>query len=59
MGVESNGTGEPVVRPVGVAISPIDGALYVASDDQAVADQPGKLGNGVGDGAIYRIGVKR
>ena len=44
--------GEPVVRPVGVAVSPVDGALYVASDDQAVADQPGKLGNGVGDGAI-------
>jgi glucose/arabinose dehydrogenase len=58
-GWEANGVGEPVVRPVGVAISPVDGALYVASDDQAVADQPGKLGNGVGDGAIYRIGVAR
>jgi glucose/arabinose dehydrogenase len=58
-GWESNGAGEPAVRPVGVAISPIDGALYVASDDQAVADQPGKQGSGVGDGAIYRIGLRR
>jgi glucose/arabinose dehydrogenase len=58
-GWASNGAGEPVVRPVGVAISPVDGALYVASDDQAVADQPGKQGNGVGDGAIYRIALER
>ncbi len=59
-GWEANGgVGEPVVRPVGIAVSPVDGALYVASDDQAVADQPGKAGNGVGDGAIYRIGSMR
>jgi glucose/arabinose dehydrogenase len=58
-GWASNGAGEPVVRPVGVAISPVDGALYVASDDQAVADQPGKQGNGVGDGAIYRVALER
>src|SRR5262249_38613920 len=51
-GWAANGTGEPVVRPVGVAVSPVDGALYVASDDQAVADNPGKLGAGTGDGAI-------
>ena len=58
-GGQSNGVGEPVVRPVGIAVSPVDGALYVASDDQAVADQPGKLGAGVGEGAIYRIGLER
>jgi glucose/arabinose dehydrogenase len=54
-GWEANGVGENVVRPVGVAVSPVDGALYVSSDDQAVSDQPGRLPNAVGQGAIYRI----
>jgi len=34
--------GEDPVRPVGVAVSPIDGALYISSD---------------GEGALYRVGV--
>jgi glucose/arabinose dehydrogenase len=54
-GWEANGVGESFVRPVGVAVSPIDGALYVSSDDQAAADNPGKLPHAVGEGAIYRI----
>jgi glucose/arabinose dehydrogenase len=56
-GWSAGGLGEGVVRPVGVAISPIDGALYVASDDQAVADHPGKMPHAKGQGAIYRIGL--
>jgi hypothetical protein len=54
-GWEANGVGENVVRPVGIAVSPIDGALYVSSDDQAVADNPGKRPHEVGEGAIYPI----
>jgi glucose/arabinose dehydrogenase len=54
-GWEANGVGESIVRPVGVAISPVDGALYVSSDDQAVSDMPGKMPHAVGEGAIYRI----
>jgi glucose/arabinose dehydrogenase len=46
--------GESVVRPVGVAISPVDGALYVSSDNRAVEDQPGRKA-GESQGAIYRI----
>jgi glucose/arabinose dehydrogenase len=41
-GWSSGGLGEDPVRPVGVAVSPLDGALYVSSD---------------GEGALYRIGV--
>jgi glucose/arabinose dehydrogenase len=41
-GWSSGGMGENPVRPVGVAVSPVDGALYVSSD---------------GEGALYRIGV--
>lgn len=40
-GWEAEGVGESVVRPVGVAISPRDGTLFVSSD---------------GEGVIYRIG---
>ncbi len=58
-GWESNGEGEAVVRPVGVAVSPLDGALYVTSDDQAISDNPGKPGKATGNGAIYRIALKR
>ncbi len=54
-GWAANGVGENVVRPVGIAVSPIDGALYVSSDDQAVADHPGRMPNALGEGAIYRI----
>jgi glucose/arabinose dehydrogenase len=50
----SGGVGESVVRPVGLAISPLDGALYVSSDNRAVEDQPGKKA-GESQGAIYRI----
>jgi glucose/arabinose dehydrogenase len=48
--------GEDVVRPVGVAISPKDGALYVSSDNGQVlmtADETPP------NGAIYRIALRR
>ena len=44
--------GEDVVRPVGVAVSPVDGALYVSSDNgklQSSGDTSSE------DGALYRI----
>jgi hypothetical protein len=47
--------GENPVRPVGVAISPVDGALYVSSDNASIfggMDAPEQ-------GAIYRIGLDR
>lgn len=40
---------ESPVRPVGVAISPVDGALYVSSDNST----------GAGQGYIYRIAAQR
>jgi glucose/arabinose dehydrogenase len=43
--------GEDPVRPVGVAVSPVDGALYVSSDNAAEGAP--------GSGAIYRIGLAR
>ncbi len=47
--------GESPVRPVGVAISPIDGALYVSSDNGTV---PLKRRPGSGaEGSLYRIGA--
>jgi glucose/arabinose dehydrogenase len=48
--------GEDPVRPVGVAISPIDGALYVSSDNASVAfsGEPSER-----EGSIYRIGLDR
>jgi len=47
--------GEDPVRPVGMAISPVDGALYVSSDNASV------LGGqeSIEQGAIYRIGLDR
>ena len=36
--------GEQNVRPVGVAVSPVDGALYISSDSQ---------------GYVYRVGLMR
>jgi glucose/arabinose dehydrogenase len=43
--------GEDPVRPVGVAVSPVDGALYVSSDNAAEGAPQ--------SGAIYRIGLAR
>ncbi len=54
----SNDYGETVVRPVGVAVSPIDGALYVSSDNDAAEDETGKK-VGESSGAIYRIALRR
>jgi glucose/arabinose dehydrogenase len=44
--------GEDVVRPVGVAISPIDGALYVSSDNGKVK---GSGDMSTEDGVLYRV----
>ena len=51
----AGGTGESLVRPVGVAVSPTDGALYVSSDNAPVFEGPEDVENG----ALYRIGEKR
>ena len=48
------GRGETLVRPVGVAISPVDGALYVSSDNGRVVGQPQ---TSVPEGAIYRVAL--
>jgi glucose/arabinose dehydrogenase len=50
-GWKSGDVGEQIVRPVGVAVSPRDGALYVSSDDASVINGPGSDEQG----AIYRI----
>ena len=50
-GWSSGDVGEDPVRPVGVAVSPVDGALYVSSDNND-EEAPGS-------GAIYRIGLAR
>jgi len=47
--------GEDPVRPVGVAISPVDGALYVSSDNASVFQGQ----ESAEQGAIYRIGLDR
>ena len=49
--------GESPVRPVGVAISPIDGALYISSDNGTVPlkRSPGSSAQG----NLYRVGVAR
>jgi glucose/arabinose dehydrogenase len=49
-GWSSGGWGESPVRPVSVAISPVDGALYVSSDDGNI----GKTSESK-QGMIYRI----
>lgn len=41
--------GEDPVRPVGVAVSPVDGALYVSSDNAGMGGSP--------SGVLYRIGL--
>ena len=49
--------GESPVRPVGVAISPIDGALYISSDNGSV---PLKRSPGTtAQGNLYRVGAMR
>jgi len=47
--------GESPVRPVGVAISPIDGALYISSDNGTVPlkRSPGSSAQG----NLYRVGI--
>jgi hypothetical protein len=50
-GWSADGVGEEPVRPVGVAISPVDGALYVSSDNN--------VEGAARSGAIYRIGLAR
>jgi glucose/arabinose dehydrogenase len=49
--------GESPVRPVGVAISPIDGALYVSSDNGTVPLK--RSSNNDAQGNLYRIGLLR
>jgi len=49
--------GESPVRPVGVAISPIDGALYVSSDNGTVPLQHSESSQA--QGTLYRIGQLR
>jgi glucose/arabinose dehydrogenase len=54
----SNGDfGESPVRPVGVAISPVDGALYVSSDNGTVPLK--RSSNNDAQGNLYRIGSLR
>jgi glucose/arabinose dehydrogenase len=48
--------GETMVRPVGLAISPMDGALYVSSDNAPVGSA---ISLGKNEGAIYRIAMQR
>jgi hypothetical protein len=43
--------GEYPVRPVGLAISPVDGALYVSSDNASIY----RGTDSEGQGALYRI----
>ncbi len=51
----SGDLGEDPVRPVGVAISPIDGALYVSSDNGTVPLK--RSSNNTAQGNLYRIGL--
>jgi glucose/arabinose dehydrogenase len=50
--LDDDGRGEDLVRPVGVAVSPLDGTLYVSSDNAQVL---GTDGPGMNQGALYRI----
>lgn len=50
------GVGETRVRPVGVAISPIDGALYVSSDNGRIVGMPSASAP---NGVIYRIATRK
>jgi glucose/arabinose dehydrogenase len=54
-GWSSGENGEDPVRPVSVAVSPIDGALYVSSDNATVSGgEAAPL-----EGALYRIGIRQ
>ena len=53
--LDDDGNGEDLVRPVGVAVSPVDGALYVSSDN---ARTPRTDGSGISQGALYRIAYR-
>jgi glucose/arabinose dehydrogenase len=54
-GWENGAYGEAPVRPVGVAISPVDGALYVSSDNASVSNGT----TGMNRGYVYRIAMQR
>ena len=55
MSPASGSDGEYPVRPVGMAISPVDGALYVSSDNAPVY-----MGTeSARQGAIYRIALRQ
>jgi glucose/arabinose dehydrogenase len=54
-GWASGSDGEYPVRPVGLAISPVDGALYVSSDNAPVL----LGGDSSEQGAIYRIALRK
>jgi glucose/arabinose dehydrogenase len=54
-GWENGDFGETPVRPVGVAISPVDGALYVSSDNASVLNGT----TGTSQGYLYRIAMQR
>jgi glucose/arabinose dehydrogenase len=49
--------GESPVRPVGVAISPVDGALYISSDNGTVPLK--RSSNNSSEGNLYRVGLER
>jgi len=55
-GWSAGGTGEDLVRPVGVAVSPKDGALYVSSDNAPIT---GAQTDSSIQGALYRISLRR
>jgi len=55
-GWSAGGTGEDLVRPVGVAVSPKDGALYVSSDNAPIT---GAQTDSSIQGALYRIALRR
>jgi hypothetical protein len=52
---ENGAYGEDPVRPVSVAISPVDGALYVSSDNASVVNGA----TGANQGYLYRIALQR
>ncbi|HTA90715.1 MAG TPA: hypothetical protein VK745_14090 [Polyangiaceae bacterium] len=49
--------GESPVRPVGVAISPVDGALYISSDNGTVPLK--RSSSSTAEGNLYRVGLER
>jgi glucose/arabinose dehydrogenase len=51
----SGNLSESPVRPVGVAVSPVDGALYISSDNGTVPLQ--RRSGSKADGALYRVGL--